>query len=197
MTDFKIKEQNFYEKYQNLPLEEKLSVIAKSFGYKKGYIERRLCRRKWRGYTDMFISFSDNLQLYIGTGLTPETRKKSFQIELVNVALAKYNPEMVEYCKKSAWNNLKKLEILDNAIAAEKGLKPYTLCDIELHNLTSDFAGWYQVRLLVDDKITVFKETGLNYAIKNGETEKLLNLEEYRSFVDNPDFVYHGIGRSL
>ena len=32
MTDFEIKKQNFYEKYQNLPLEEKLSVIAKSFG---------------------------------------------------------------------------------------------------------------------------------------------------------------------
>ena len=197
MTDFEIKEQNFYEKYQNLPLEEKLSVIAKSFGYKKGYIERRLCRRKWRGYTDMFISFSDNLELYIGTKLTPDSRKKSVQKELIDAVLAKYNPEIVEYCEEVAWNNLKKLESLDNAIATERGLKPYTLCDVELHNLTSDYAGWYQVRLLIDGRTIVFRETGLNYAIKYGETENYVVPKQHRLSSPNHDFVYHGIGHSL
>ena len=109
MNEFETKKEEFFNKYKVLSLEEKLNVIAKSFNCSEGHFERRLCRRKWRGYTDMFISFSDNLELYIGTRLTPDSRKKTVQKELVDAVLAKYNPEIVEYCEEIAWNNLKKI----------------------------------------------------------------------------------------
>lgn len=197
MTEFEIKKKEFYDQYKNLPMEEKINVIAKSFGYLEGHIKRKVCYGRWKGYTDMFISFSDDFQLYIGTRRTQDTRKKSVQKELVDVMLLTYNPEMVEYCKKVAWDNLKKLEVYDNAIATEQGLKPYTLYDIELDNKISDFAGWYQVRLLVDGKTVVFRETGLKYAIRDGYTESLLKKKEYQAVSDNPVFVYDGIGHSL
>lgn len=197
MTEFENKKQSYYEKYQNLSLEEKVNVIAKTFGYECGTIERRICHGRWRGYTDVQIHFWHGPLLHIGTKPTPDTRKKSVQKELVDIMLERYNPEMVEYCKKVAWDNLKKLEILDNAIAAEQGLSPYTLYDIELDNKISDFAGWYQVRLLVDGKTVVFRETGLKYAIRDGYTESLLKKKEYQAVSDNPVFVYDGIGHSL
>ena len=179
MNEFETKKEGFFNKYKDLPLEEKINVIAKTFGYESGTIERKICHGRWRGGTDVHIHFLNGPLLYIGTKLTPETRKKSIQTEMINVKLMNYNPEIVQYCKELAWENLKKLEILDNSIAAEQGLKPYELCEIELHNQTSDFIGWYQVVLLVDGKRVSFRETNLYFGIKNGYTEKFLEKAKY------------------
>lgn len=188
MNEFEAKKEEFFNKYKDLPIEDKLNVIAKAFGWRKAVLYRQPCRGKWRGNTDVFIN-----GLYIGTKSTPETKKKSVQNEMINEALRYYNPEMVRYCRKLAWTNLKKLEPIDNA----RGLKPYRLYSINLNRYDNGFCGWWYVTLLIDGKRVNFKETNLYYAIKNGYTEKFLEKTEYRSVDKNPVFCYNGYGHSL
>ena len=71
--------------------------------------------------------------------------------------MVRYNPEIIRVAKETAYTALKERELQDNAIAGEKGLKPYTLLNVEFNDGTdqqsSGYIGWYYATLAVDGKI--------------------------------------------
>lgn len=70
--------------------------------------------------------------------------------------MVRYNPEIIRVAKETAYTALKERELQDNAIAAEKGLKPYTLLNVEFNDgadqKSSGYIGWYYASLAVDGK---------------------------------------------
>mgnify|MGYP006971215986 CR=1 FL=1 len=73
MIDFK---EIAYSKYAILPLQDKINVIAQTFGYKTGKVVTKLCRGRCRRYTDVFLVFDDKEEFFIGHHLTPEAKTK-------------------------------------------------------------------------------------------------------------------------
>ncbi len=75
--------------------------------------------------------------------------------------------------KEAALPALLQREAKDNEIAAQKGLKPYTLLNVEFNEgadeKTGGYIGWYYVTLAVDGKICTHLETGLNHDIASGK----------------------------
>ncbi|GHU95459.1 hypothetical protein FACS1894208_08290 [Clostridia bacterium] len=185
-----------------LPLQERLNIIAGVFNSKTASIGTRLCTGKWRGSTDVSIVFDNGNKLYIGTRSTPNTKKKAVINELVNNTLARYNPEIVAEAKERAIAPLLKRQEQDNAIAAEKGLKPYKLLTVELNDgeISDNYLGWYYITLEVDGKIFGMLETGLYHDIANGTVSETLSRENY--FVagglknEDADFVFNNVGHS-
>lgn len=64
-----------------------------------------------------------------------------------NRTLVQYNPEIVKATKEAALPVLLQREAKDNEIAAQKGLKPYTLLNVEFNEgadeKTGGYIGWY------------------------------------------------------
>ena len=191
-------------------LQDKIRVIARTFGCNSGTIVTKPCRGKWRGCSDVSISFDNGRYLYLNTCLTPKAKTKKAQQEFVDDALMRYNPDIVRIKKELAYPALKKLEALDNAIAAEKGLKPYKLLSIEFCNgenqetcgTYTDYMGWYCLVLEVDGKIFNYMETGLKYDIDFGNTERMLTQQRdyyvaaYLRDDDQVDYVFDNVGQS-
>lgn len=88
--------------------------------------------------------------------MTRQAKTKKVQQELVDSALVRYNPEIIRVAKETAYTALKERELQDNAIAAEKGLKPYTLLNVEFNDgadqQSNGYIGWYYATLAVDGK---------------------------------------------
>ena len=112
-------------------------------------------------------------------------------------------PEEVAAAKAAAIDALMKREVKDNAIAAEKGLKPYTLLNVELHDGAdgkSGYLGWYYVTLAVDGKIHTHMETGLNHDIANGKVSETPARERYFTAGTlkeaDVDYVFNNVGFS-
>jgi hypothetical protein len=188
--------------YENLPLQERLNIIAQTFGYKSANIETHPCTGKWRGTSDISINLSNGqAALFIGNERTPEAKKASTISKCVNNALAKYNPQIVAEAKQRAAIALMERERADNAVAAELGLKPYTLLNVELNDgsnsKTGGYLGWYYVTAAVDGKIFGLCESNLNSDIARGEFN---NHSKY--FVagglrnTEPDFVFNNVGHA-
>lgn len=188
--------------YEGLPLSKKIEVIAQTFGCNSGTIETSPCTGKWRGTSDISIRFDNGASLFIGNHRTPQAKTVRVQNECVNSALAQYNPEIVAAAKAAATDALMKREVKDNAIAAEKGLKPYTLLNVELHDGAdgSGYLGWYYVTLAVDGKICAHLETGLNYDIANGKVSETPAREHYFTAGTlkeaDVDYVFNNVGFS-
>lgn len=95
-------------------------------------------------------------------------------------------------------------EAKDNAIAAQKGLKPYTLLNVEFNDgadsQSSGYMGWYYVTLAVDGKICSHIETGLNYDIADGKVSAEPTREKYfaaGALKDSEvDYVFNNVGFS-
>ena len=91
---------------------------------------------------------------FIGNHLTPKAKTVKVQTECVNRTLVQYNPEIVKATKEAALPALLQREAKDNEIAAQKGLKPYTLLNVEFNEgadeKTGGYIGWYYVTLAVD-----------------------------------------------
>lgn len=161
------------QKYNKLPMQNKIDLIAQSFNCTSGKIETFPCTGKWRGTRDIFIKFDNGNSLFIGNRRTPQAKTKKAQTECVNAVLEKYNPDIIKATKYAALAALRAREVKDNEIAAQKGLKPYTLLNVEFDDGTakksSGHMGWYYVTLVVGGKIRAHVETGLNYDISEGK----------------------------
>ena len=191
-------------RYEDLPLQSKIDVIAQAFGCKTGEIYTSPCTGKWRGTSDMFIRFDNGTSLFIGNDLTPKAKTVKVKTEYVNYALVHYNPEIVRATKEAALPALLQREAKDNKIAVKKGLKPYKLLNVEFNDgsdeQTSDCMGWYYVTLAVDGKICTHLEAGLNHDIANGKVSDVPTRENY--FIagalreKDVDYVFNNVGFS-
>ena len=204
LTDLQKKAAAIAEKYEALSTQEKIGVIAQAFGGTAGRIETSPCTGKWRGTSDISIRFDNGASLFLGNRLTPKAKTAAVQRELVNAALLRYNPEIVSATKEAALASLMEREAKDNAIAAQKGLKPYTLLNVEFNDgadsQSSGYMGWYYVTLAVDGNICSHIETGLNYDIADGKVSADPTREKYfaaGALKDSEvDYVFNNVGFS-
>ena len=203
-TDLQKKAAAIAEKYEALSTQEKIGVIAQAFGGTAGRIETSPCTGKWRGTSDISIRFDNGASLFLGNRLTPKAKTAAVQRELVNDTLLRYNPEIVSATKEAALASLMEREAKDNAIAAQKGLKPYTLLNVEFNDgadsQSSGYMGWYYVTLAVDGNICSHIETGLNYDIADGKVSAEPTREKYfaaGALKDSEvDYVFNNVGFS-
>ena len=204
LTDLQKKAAAIAEKHEALSTQEKIGVIAQAFGGTAGRIETSPCTGKWRGTSDISIRFDNGASLFLGNRLTPKAKTAAVQRELVNAALLRYNPEIVSATKEAALASLMEREAKDNAIAAQKGLKPYTLLNVEFNDgadsQSSGYMGWYYVTLAVDGNICSHIETGLNYDIADGKVSAEPTREKYfaaGALKDSEvDYVFNNVGFS-
>lgn len=95
-------------------------------------------------------------------------------------------------------------ETKDNELAEQKGLKPYTLLNVEFNDGTDEKSGghigWYYVTLAVDGKIHAHIETGLNYDILDGKVSENPTRENYFAAgalkESDVDYVFNNVGFS-
>ena len=204
LTELQEKALEIADRYKDLPLQAKIDVIAQAFGCKTGEIHTSPCTGKWRGTSDMTIRFDNGASLFIGNHLTPKAKTVKVQTECVNRTLVQYNPEIVKATKEAALPALLQREAKDNEIAAQKGLKPYTLLNVEFNEgadeKTGGYIGWYYVTLAVDGKICTHLETGLNHDIASGKVSDTPTRADYYPAgalkeVD-VDYVFNNVGFS-
>ena len=204
LTDLQKKAVEIADRYKDLPLQGKIDIIAQAFGCKTGEIRTSPCTGKWRGTSDMSIHFDNGASLFIGNHLTPKAKTVKVQTECVNSALVRYNPEIVQATKEAALPALLRREAKDNEIATQKGLKPYTLLNVEFHDganeQTGGYMGWYYVTLAVDGKICTHLETGLNYDIADGKVSNIPTRADYYPAgalkETDVDYVFNNVGFS-
>jgi len=203
-TDLQQKGLEIARRYEKLPLQDRINIIAETFGCKTASIRTTPCTGKWRGTSDIHLDLDNGSSLFIGNDRTPQAKTARVQNECVNGTLANYNPEIVSETKARAMAILPKREAADNAIAAERGLKPYTFLNVELNDgsieKSGGYMGWYYVTLAVDGKIFAFTETGLNSDISGGRLSENPTRPNY--FVagalkeTDVDFVFNNVGHS-
>ena len=204
LTDLQKKAVEIADRYKDLPLQGKIDIIAQAFSCKTGEIRTSPCTGKWRGTSDMSIRFDNGASLFIGNHLTPKTKTVKVQTEYVNSALVRYNPEIVQATKEAALPTLLRREAKDNEIAAQKGLKPYTLLNVEFHDgadeQTGGYIGWYYVTLAVDGKICTHLETGLSHDIADGKVSDTPTRADYFTAgalkETDVDYVFNNVGFS-
>ena len=204
LTDLGKKSLEIAKQYTDLSMQEKIDVIARTFGAKTGHIKTSPCSGKWRGTSDISICFDNDARIFIGNLRTPEAKKAKIQNEYVNYTVTRYNPEIVSLTKETALRALRKREERDNAIAAEKGLKPYTVLNVELcegiNGKESEYIGWYYVTIAVDGKIHAHLETGLNHDISFGKVSEGITRDKYFTAVVlkgmDVDYVFNNVGFS-
>ena len=204
LTDLQKKAAEIAGRYEKLPLQEKIAIIAQAFGYTTGKIETSPCTGKWRGTSDISIRFDNGVSLFIGNDLTPKAKTAKVQNECVNRALVQYNPEIISATKEAAAAALMKREAKDNEIAAQKGLKPYTLLNVELNDGADEksggYIGWYYVTLAIDGKICAHMETGLNHDIADGKVSETPTRANYFAAgalkETDVDYVFNNVGFS-
>ena len=204
LTDLQKKAVEIADRYKDLPLQGKIDIIAQAFGCKTGEIRTSPCTGKWRGTSDMSIHFDNGASLFIGNHLTPKAKTIKVQTECVNRALVRYNPEIVQATKEAALPVLLQREAKDNEIAAQKGLKPYTLLNVEFNDgadeQTGGYMGWYYVTLAVDGKICTHLETGLSYDIADGKVSDTPTRADYYPAgalkETDVDYVFNNVGFS-
>lgn len=204
LTELQQKAAEIAKGYETLSMQDRIDIIAQSFGCTSGKIETSPCTGKWRGTSDISIKFDNDTSLFIGNHRTPQAKTQKVQNEYVNSALVRYNPEIIKATKEAAIDVLRKRETKDNEIAAQKGLKPYTLLNVELNDGTDEKSGghmgWYYVTLAVGGEIHAHIETGLNYAIADGKVSETPTRENY--FVagalkeSDVDYVFNNTGFS-
>ena len=185
-------------------MRDKIGVIAQAFGCTSGKIETSPCSGKWRGTSDISIRFDNGTSLFIGNDITPQAKTAKVQNKYVNAALLENNPELVAVTKEIALAALRKREVEDNAIAAQKGLNSYTLLNVEFNDgadaKSRGFMGWYYVTLAVDGKIRAHLETGLNYQIADGKVGEAPTRDHYYTAgalkESEVDYVFNNVGFS-
>jgi len=204
LTDLQKKAVEIAKKYENLPMRDKIGIIAQAFGCTSGKIETSPCYGKWRGTSDMSIRFDNGTSLGIGNERTPQAKTAKVQNEYINAVLKRYNPEIVAVAKETALAALRERETKDNMIAAEKGLKPYTVLNVEFNDGADDKSGecigWYYVTIAVDGKIRAHLETGLSYGIADGRVSEIPTRDYYFTAGGlkeaEVDYVFNNVGFS-
>lgn len=204
LTDLQKKAVEIAEKYDSLSMQDKINLIAQSFDCTSGEIKTSPCTGKWHGSSDVSIQFDNGKSLFIGNHRTPAAKTKRVQQEFVNSAFVQFNPEIISAAKETALPALLEREAKDNAIAEQKGLKPYTLLNVEFNDGTDDkssgYMGWYYVTLAVDGKICSHMETGLNHDIAGGKVSAEPTRENYFTAgalkETDVDYVFNNVGFS-
>ena len=202
--DLQEKAAEIFNKYENLSMQDKIGVIAQAFGCTSGEIETSLCYGKWCGTSDISIRFDNGASLAVGNERTPQAKSVKVQNEYVNAVLRRYNPEIVIAAKETALIALREREVKDSAIAVKKGLKPYTVLNVEFIDGADDksagYMGWYYVTLAVDGKIRAHMETGLNYQIADGKVGEVPTRDHYYTAgalkESEVDYVFNNVGFS-
>jgi len=185
-------------------MQDKIGVIAQTFGCTSGKIETSPCSGAWRGTSDISIVFDNGASLAVGNERTPQAKTAKVLGEYVNYTLALYNPEIVAAKKEAALAALRKQEAEDNLIAAQKGLKPYTVLTVELCDGVDDnnsgHIGSYYVTLAVDGKIRAHLDSGLASQIANGSVSEAPRRDHYYTAgalkEASVDYVFHNVGFS-
>jgi hypothetical protein len=200
-TEFQKKGFEIAKTYANLPLQDRLDIIAQTFGCKTARVETHPCTGKWRGTSDMSVVLDNGSSLFIGNRRTPEAKKAATISEYVNNTLGVYNPETVAEAKQKAIIQLMEREATDNAVATERGLKPYKILNVELndgsYHESGGYLGWYYVTVEVEDKIFGLLETGLCHDIARNEFENRTNYYVAGALKDDEvDFVFNNVGHS-
>lgn len=192
-----------FKQYENLPTRDKIGIIAQAFGCTSGEIKTSPCSGKWRGTSDISIRFDNGASLFLGNHRTPQAKTAKVQKEYINAALVCYNPEIIAATKESALMALRRREVVDNKIAAQKGLKPYTLLNVEFNNGAADnnggYMGWYYVTLAVDGKIHAHLETELKYEIADGKVSEFPTRDYHAAGAlkdSDVDYIFNGVGFS-
>ncbi len=202
LTELQQKAVAIAKEYEKLPMKDKIGVIAQAFGCTSGKIKTSPCTGKWRGTSDIFIQFDYGASLFIGNHRTPKAKTRKVQNACINSALVRYNPEIIRETKEAAIAALRKQETKDNEIAAQKGLKPYTLLNVEFNDgaigeKSGNYMGWYYVTIAVDGNICAHIETGLNYAILEGKVSEMPIRETYFTAgalkEAEVDYVFHNV----
>lgn len=185
-------------------MQKKIEMIAQTFGCTSGKIESSPCFGKWRGTSDLSLRLDNGASLGLGNYATPQARTAKVRNECINQAFMRYNPEIVAAAKEAALAALLKREVKDNAIAAQKGLKPYTMLNVELgtgeDHKGGGYTGWYFVTLAVEGKIHAHLESGLAYEIAEGTVSEIPSNKSY--FIAgglkeaNVDYVFNNVGFS-
>ena len=190
-------------KYESLPMKDKIGIIAQTFGCTSGEIVTSPCTGKWRGTSDMSIRFDNGVSLFLGNERTPQTKTAKVRNKYVNATLMWYNPEIVAVTKEAAITALRKCEVKDNMIAAQKGLKPYTVLNVEFNDGEGrkvGYIGWYYVTLAVDGKIHAHLETDLAHSIADGTVSESPTREKYFAAgalkEADVDYVFNNVGFS-
>ena len=202
LTEFQKKAVEYAKPYQSMRMPEKIEVIAKTFGCKTGEIKTSPCGGDWRGTSDISLCFENGASIFLGNHLTPKAKTKKVQNEDLDSALVQYNPEIVKACKEAALPALIKRQEIDNAIAAQKGLRPYMILNVEFNDGADGmgYEGWYYVTFALDGEIFTHLETGLHYAIRNGNMENKYIRDDYfaaGALKDaDVDYVFHNVGFS-
>ena len=203
LTELQKQAVEIAKKYEDLPMQDKINIIAQAFGCTTGKIVTTPCSGKWRGTSDISLVFDNGASLWLGNRLTPKAKTVKVQKECINSALVSYNPEIIKLTKETALSALKKRESKDNEFAAEKGIKPYTLLNVEFNDATNDessYLGWYYVTLAVDGKIHAHMDTHLNYEISDGKVSETPKDDPYHAagaIKDNDvDYVFNNVGFS-
>ena len=75
------------QKYELLSMQEKIDLIAQSFGATTGKVITKPCSGKWRGTSDMSIGFDNGISLAIGNERTTAAKTLRAQRERVTSAL--------------------------------------------------------------------------------------------------------------
>lgn len=192
------------KKYEGLSMQDKIGIIAQTFGCTSGKIETSPCFRKWRGTSNMSIRFDNGISMFLGNERTPQTKTAKVRNKYVNATLMWYNPEIVAATKEAAIAALRKCEVKDNMIAAQKGLKPYTVLNVELNDGAGDkgrYIGWYYVTIAVGDKIHAHLETDLAHSIADGTVSESPTRERYFAAgalkEADVDYVFNNVGFSV
>ena len=204
LTELQLDGLEYANRNAHLPLQGKIHLIAEAFNCKTGTIQTTPCTGKWRGTSDVSIVLDSGSSLFIGNRRTPQVKTAKVQTDLVDAALTQYHTERITKAKALATAALLKRETEDNAVAAEKGLKPYTFLNVEFndgsHDTSGGYMGWYFVTLAVDGNIFGFVETGLNYDIADGklaERSKNANYFLAGNYKEaDVDFVFNNVGHS-
>ena len=204
LTELQQKAAEIAKGYEKLPMQDRINIIAQSFGCMSGKIETSPCTGKWRGTSGISIRFDNGASLFIGNHRTPQAKTAKVQNECVSNALVRYNPEIIKITKESALDALRKRETKDNETAAQKGLKPYTLLNVEFNDgmdeKSGGHMGWYYVTLAVGGEIRPHIETGLNYEILDGKVSETPTRENYYAAgalkESDVDYVFNNVGFS-
>ena len=190
------------QRYEKLSLQDRINIIAETFGCKTADIRTSPCTNKWRGTSDISLELDNGSSLFIGNCRTPQAKTARVKNEYVNTILAQYNPEILAEIKARITPLLLKREAEDNAIAVQKGLKPYTFLNVEINDgsekQSGSHLGWYYVTVAVNGKILAFVETGLSYGIARGVlSESRPDYFVAGALKDNEvDFVFNNVGHS-
>ncbi|MDE6838902.1 MAG: hypothetical protein K2P33_10990 [Acutalibacter sp.] len=84
LTDLQKKALEIAKRYEDLPVQEKMGIIARTFGCTAGQIETFPCTGKWRGTSDISICFDNGVSLFTGNESTPKAKTAKIQRETIN-----------------------------------------------------------------------------------------------------------------